>query len=409
MAASFDATAAVDLVGVANRLLEHFPPWASDRYNIEELLWREDRGPTIPKRFRRELARSLSHNDLFLHEQQFRQLLGRLWVLDDDQRLVFENPNSLRKQIDRHIFDNEDWSPEELFDHIGAYNCSNRRFALFVEGMASADVRPDVAEQRRFVQIVNDSLRLCGVELRETQEDGGYPVFSMVPLAQSHQGRPKNLIFASPIKPDLRFRDAVNNDIEIVTNANRVLVYDRPIGPEGLRWRDLQEWWADARGMLDHNEAKKSLYRRLRDSLPKKSPPQKLFFRAFFSSFQATFPDLPALLPEVWLHWDPKTVEERGADALTRFRMDFLLLLPAGVRIVVEIDGKHHYADDGGRACPSKYATMVAADRELRLAGYELYRFGADELRDDDDGAPGRVTRFFEALFEKHGVSPAGR
>ena len=56
-------------------------------------------------------------------------------------------------------------------------------------------------------------------------------------------------------------------------------------------------------------------------------------------------PDLPALLPEVWLHWDPKTVAERGPNALLRFRMDFLLLLPAGARIVVEVDGKYHYAD----------------------------------------------------------------
>jgi len=56
-------------------------------------------------------------------------------------------------------------------------------------------------------------------------------------------------------------------------------------------------------------------------------------------------PDLPALLPEVWLHWDPKTVAERGPNALLRFRMDFLLLLPAGARIVVEVDGKYHHAD----------------------------------------------------------------
>ncbi|MFB7225150.1 hypothetical protein [Streptomyces sp. NPDC056227] len=31
--------------------------------------------------------------------------------------------------------------------------------------------------------------------------------------------------------------------------------------------------------------------------------------------------DHPALLPEVWLHWDPKTVEERGPEALLRSRM----------------------------------------------------------------------------------------
>ena len=35
-------------------------------------------------------------------------------------------------------------------------------------------------------------------------------------------------------------------------------------------------------------------------------------------------PALPALLPEVWLHWDPKTVRERGTAALLGHRMDNL-------------------------------------------------------------------------------------
>ncbi|GII32896.1 hypothetical protein [Planotetraspora mira] len=49
---------------------------------------------------------------------------------------------------------------------------------------------------------------------------------------------------------------------------------------------------------------------------------------------------LPALLPEVWLHWDPKTVRARGTEALLRFRMDFLLLLSRGQRVVLEVDGR---------------------------------------------------------------------
>jgi hypothetical protein len=31
---------------------------------------------------------------------------------------------------------------------------------------------------------------------------------------------------------------------------------------------------------------------------------------------------------EIWLDWDHKTARERGRDALLRFRLDFLLLLP---------------------------------------------------------------------------------
>jgi very-short-patch-repair endonuclease len=82
--------------------------------------------------------------------------------------------------------------------------------------------------------------------------------------------------------------------------------------------------------------------------------------------------------------------------------MDFLLLLPHGVRVVVEVDGKQHYADED-RASPAKYASLVAADRELQLAGYHVFRFGADELR-DAPATQSVVKAFFTALFRTHGV-----
>lgn len=63
--------------------------------------------------------------------------------------------------------------------------------------------------------------------------------------------------------------------------------------------------------------------------------------------------------------------------------MDFLLLLPHRQRVVIEIDGKQHYAD-GDTASPQRYASMVAEDRNLRLLGYEVYRFGGFELMQDN-------------------------
>lgn len=52
---------------------------------------------------------------------------------------------------------------------------------------------------------------------------------------------------------------------------------------------------------------------------------------------------------------------------LNRQRMDFLLLLPRAVRIVIEIDGKQHYAEESA-ASPTRYAEMMRADRDLRFA-----------------------------------------
>lgn len=78
--------------------------------------------------------------------------------------------------------------------------------------------------------------------------------------------------------------------------------------------------------------------------------------------------------------------------------MDFLLLLPRRRRIVLELDGIQHYADGGGRADPARYAVMAAADRELRLAGYEVYRFGGHEIA-DRVRAPALLDDFFSRLL----------
>lgn len=79
--------------------------------------------------------------------------------------------------------------------------------------------------------------------------------------------------------------------------------------------------------------------------------------------------------------------------------MDFLLLLPGRVRIVIKVDGKQHYAD-GDTASPRLYSEMVAEDRRLRLRGYEVYRFGGYELMQDD--AAEMLRSFFSDLLASY-------
>lgn len=402
---SFATLPDTDLPRVAERFLQHLPPPARERNAIQDLLWADMNAPEVSKRVRREIARNLDITELFINGDRFDSLLDELWVLDDDPLgSFFGGVRGLRASIDQHVHRNPgDWSTEELFDRLGAFDASDRRFALFLEGLASPEVLPDEPAQRGFVETVNPLLRAGGVELRETDTDGGYPVFTIVSLRWGASRSPKNLIFASPGKPDIRFRSAVDNDIEIVGNADSVLAYDRPIGGNGLRWHDLQSWWKAMRGIESDDEAKATLYKRLLDSLPASSPPQILLFRLYHQVFGAAIPDLPALLPEVWLHWDPKTVSERGPDALLRFRMDFLLLLPHGQRVVLEVDGMHHYASRNGKADPAAYAKNMRADRDLKLSGYEVFRFGASELQ--DSGSADLVRAFFEAMFQRHEVT----
>ena len=77
------------------------------------------------------------------------------------------------------------------------------------------------------------------------------------------------------------------------------------------------------------------------------------------------------------------------------------MLLQNNQRVVIEVDGAHHFSRDG-KPSLSAYAEMVTADRDLRLHGYEIYRFGANELV--GDGAPEVIARFFERLLKLHKV-----
>ena len=217
-------------------------------------------------------------------------------------------------------------------------------------------------------------------------------------------GSPKNLVFASTgPKPDLVLIDAVNNDIEIVRNAEYCEVYDRPIDPEhGLSFQELVDWWADKHAIVAPRVAANKLHKRLLQAVP---GPERCVFDEYTKMLKGAF-TRPALLPQVYLHFDPKTVKERlGADGkkLQRQRMDFLMLLPGRRRLVIEIDGVQHYSHDQ-RPRPDLYAEMVSEDRRLRLAGYDVYRFGGAELV-DREAAERLVRRFFEQLFERYSVA----
>lgn len=401
--ASFEAVEDVRLPDVAMHLLALHPVDARTRNNIQDILW-STQSIDVPRRIRRELARALEIGDLYRSAQRFEALLERFWDLDDDPLDFLLNGEtsgrSLRSRIERHMFNNSDWDVEQLFEELGAFDAPSPRFIRFIEALTSFEIHNDEPSQRHFVEQANPHLQICNLVLRETGTQEGYPVFTVTALTDRSFSAPKQLIFASPVKPDIRFLSAVDNDIEIVTNADRVLVYDRPIGADGLNWSALQDWWRDRENLTTDREAKEGLYRRLQAALPGNSPPQRYLFRAYFNSFKNEIPRLPALIPEVWLHWDPKTVKERGVDALTRFRMDFLMLLPRGIRVVIEVDGAHHYAEDG-KADPNKYAQMASADRDLKLAGYEVFRFGAKELRATE--LP-QVKEFFNRLFDRFRV-----
>jgi hypothetical protein len=261
---------------------------------------------------------------------------------------------------------------------------------------------------RRLVGLALPGLVDLGRKVEEYHENEALSQLLGSTGASGVDGELKNLIFAANgPKPRIVLRDAINNVVEIVENAQYCLVYDRPLSPHGLTWVDLTVWWAKREGTdPDDATTPKDLYRRLRESLSSESPPELVLFEAYASRYRREFGGvMPALIPQVYLHYDPYTMRELaardGSSALVRQRMDFLLLLPNKARVVIEVDGKQHYAT-GDRASPALYAEMVREDRRLRLAGYEVYRFGAAELMAEDGAAA--ADSFFTALLQRHGI-----
>jgi hypothetical protein len=182
------------------------------------------------------------------------------------------------------------------------------------------------------------------------------------------------------------------------------IAFLRPaLGQGRLDVGELVTWWRATVGLegKPEKEVAHHLYRRLCASV-KENPVERLVFHTYcerYASERAA--SLPALLPQVYLHYDPLTRSQRHGrpSVLMRERMDFLLLLPRRVRVVIEVDGKQHYAD-GETASPRLYADMLAEDRRPRLRGYEVFHFGGFEL--GQPGAAGMLRSFFDELLAKY-------
>ncbi len=183
--------------------------------------------------------------------------------------------------------------------------------------------------------------------------------------------------------------------------ATTGLIHDRPLESHGLTRNELVEWWMAINGRLgDPAPAGRTLYMRLCSSLA--SPPEHLLFKTYCALYGSRGFDIPALIPQVYLHYDPYVRRDFFIQdgQLRRQRMDFLLLLAGRQRVVIEVDGAHHYSGEG-RPSPRKYSDMVAEDRALRLAGYEIYRFGGYELA-PERGGEAVLTEFFDRFLERH-------
>jgi len=370
-----------------------------------------------------DILKALNSLDLLFGELQpldeLANIFGSSKIKDDP--LGFLKLSTLQGQIDQWYIRNRDWSHQDLLTNCGALTCSQTRFFALLERLLHPIIRRD-EEQSALAATIDSCLKRDGFSVRTTGSQSGYALYGITRAMVGVSGQMKNLIFASiGAKPELIFRDAINNDVEIVKHADKVLVFDRMLPSNGLLlWTDLAQWWAETNGLASVADAKAPLYRRLNQSVcSANSPGEFAVFRTYYQRYGSRLLEkLPALVPQVFLHYDPYTTRQRGDEAfLSRQRMDFLMMLENGARIVIEIDGRHHYAtqdpDDSGRyiADSRKYAEMAREDRRLRSSGYEVYRFGGYEFRDVNvsEGTIGPHSQevigdFFDRLLKRHAV-----
>jgi hypothetical protein len=230
----------------------------------------------------------------------------------------------------QHRVNNNDWDDHYfLYTYLELLKCEDEVFCKFLENCVHPIVQPNEQAVDKLLSIFNDHLKHDGYIAREASKISGNSVYKVVRLKGGVQGNVKNLIFAANgLKPEIVLVDSVNNDIQIVKNEEYCLVYDKPILDRGLLWTDLVEWWSERQNIssLERKDQEIQLYNRLVESLA--SPPEKLLFRTYFEQFKKDFGDtLPALVPQVYLHYDPKTISQlQTGQRLIRQRMDFLLL-----------------------------------------------------------------------------------
>lgn len=116
------------------------------------------------------------------------------------------------------------------------------------------------------------------------------------------------------------------------------------------------------------------------------------------------------------MYYGSKTKSQRDWQIFEHQKMDFMMTISLSQRIVFEIDGSQHYAEDDVApgtqykhyASPARYAEMMKAHREMSLAGYDVYRFGGKELwvngSTTEEMIIDNINIFFDKLFDKYFV-----
>lgn len=350
---------------------------------------------------RRKLADYFSSSPNLEGKVKLDELLRGIWNVDvfyeDEMDLFGLNRKTVGEFLVKNVIVENNISYKDmLLEYLDFKYISDEEVIKFLEKVVNPEVRIGV-EQEQYVAGINEIIDADGFELIVSGKISNESIYKIVKRSRI-QSNMKNLIFA-PLnkKPDIVIDDAIDNELKIVGDTGDCLFYNFESNADGLSWNTLVNWWATK---STNDNVKRELFMRLRNSLD--SQPERDFMALYYMLYEKCN-DFPALIPQVYLHYDPHVKKWRGNDIVyTHQRMDFLMLLPNGIRIIIEIDGKQHYAEED-KASPKLYAEMVKDTRELQLKGYEVYRFGGYEFVDKTKLRQ-MIQDFFETLFSKYKI-----
>lgn len=322
------------------------------------------------------------------------EMLSLSWNLEDLPS-PYGNWNAY-EDILQHMVRNDDLSYKEMLEVVlNVMYVSDKKFIDLIQAIVHPRVRVNL-EQKAYVNELNKFLVKDGYKLVNTKFISGESIFTIEKISQGIHGKIKNLIFAVyGTKPDIVIEDSLTNVIKIIGDEDKCLVYSLPISNEGLSWHDLVTWWN--KGNEEYElDVEQELFKRLELSLD--SEPEKQFMKIYYNNLHRLENNkLPALIPQIYCHYDPKSARMRNGQIYVHQRMDFLLLFSNNRRVVIEIDGKQHYSV-GDKASPKLYSKMVEDDRKLKLYGYDVFRFGGFEFVDTSE-IQKKIVQFIQDLY----------
>lgn len=343
------------------------------------------------------------------HKGTARELVNRIYP-----------SSTMLDEIERHMDNWPDWKYDKLFyniidvlsmtDEEFLFLCEAYMYPVFNRIQWEPDEEEWIELNPSCYKAINDGLIKANYEMIEDQIIAGKATYKIVSKAKGPSDEIKNIIFAADkVKPDIVVDDVLSNSIRVL-NESDALVYNDGITQEGISWLKLIEWYKK----FESEETETKLVDRLNLSLD--AGVEKLFFKGYLAFVEEHGKEVPALIPQVYLYYDPKTEYQRGKKVFDHQRMDFMMIISPRQRVVIELDGVQHYGVPGCKEngyqkyCADKmlYAKMMQAHRDMMLKGYDVYRFGGRELwvatGASDEAVIDAIKDFFVRLCMKHGV-----